>query len=64
MENQPIRIKKIFKRKIASQLSVNGHKLIATEPNKYKPNFSVYLFEETVELLNDLTKLTINNTYK
>ena len=51
-------IKKIFKQKLATQLLINGHNLIKTEPNTYKPEFSVYLFEETVELLDDLTKFT------
>lgn len=51
-------IKKIFKREIALELITKGHKLIYTEPNRNKRDFSVFCFEETDELLEDLTKLT------
>lgn len=51
-------IKKIFKQTIAAQLLKDGFKLIYTEPNYQKPYFSVFCFENTPELLSDLTKLT------
>ncbi|WP_409069897.1 hypothetical protein ACFLKB_12035 [Clostridium sp. FAM 1755] len=53
-----MKIKKIFKREIALNLISNGHKLIYTEPNRNIHIFSVFCFEETTELLKDLTELT------
>lgn len=39
--------KKIFKRTIALELRNRGFKIIRTEPNRCKPQFDVYLFEDT-----------------
>lgn len=55
---EQVRVKKIFKQKLATQLLINGHELLYTEANEHIPQFSVYVFKETVELLKDLTKLT------
>lgn len=51
-------IKKIFKKQIAVQLLKNGHILLYTEPNYKKTHFSVFVFENTPELLKDLTQIT------
>ncbi|GAB6150227.1 hypothetical protein [Clostridium novyi] len=56
-----MKIKKIFKRDIALKLIARGHKLIYTEPNRNIHIFSVFCFEETGELLRDLTELTQHN---
>lgn len=40
----------IFSRKIVVELEKRGFEVKKIAPNKYKPNFSVYYFEETVEL--------------
>lgn len=53
-----MQIKKIFKRDIALKLVENGHRLIYTEPNRLKNYLSVFCFQETEELLRDLTELT------
>jgi hypothetical protein len=53
-----MKVKKIFSKKIAIQLIVNGNELIYTEPNKYKNWLSVFCFEETPNLLKNLTEIT------
>lgn len=45
------KIKKVFSSKIANQLCHMGFKIIGTEPNMIKPQYDVFLFEETEELL-------------
>ncbi len=40
----------IFSRKIAYELEKQGFKVIKIAPNKKKPQFMVYYFNETVEL--------------
>ncbi len=42
----------IFSRRIAYQLEKMGFKLIKIAPNRHKPNFQVYYFEDTVALHN------------
>lgn len=46
------KIKKVFSSKVANQLCHMGFKIIGTEPNMIKPQYDVFLFEETEELLN------------
>lgn len=54
-----MKVKKIFKRSIALELiSSRKHNFLYTEPNREKLGFSVFIFEETEELLNDLTVIT------
>ncbi|GEM_PF-3240603 len=54
-----MKVKKIFKRSIALELmSSKRHNFLYTEPNREKQGFSVFIFEETEELLNDLTIIT------
>jgi hypothetical protein len=54
-------IKKIFKKKIAIELMIKKHNLVYTEPNRLKPWLSVFCFQETDSLLQDLTKITNRN---
>lgn len=54
-----MKVKKIFKRSIALELmSSKKHNFLYTEPNREKSGFSVFVFEETEELLNHLTVIT------
>lgn len=46
------KIKKVFSSKVANQLCHMGFRIIGTEPNMIKPQYDVFLFEETEELLN------------
>ena len=55
------RYKKIFSKSIAVQLIVLGNELLYTEPNRLKPNLSVFVFNETEELLEQLTSITNKN---
>ena len=46
------KIKKVFSSKVANRLCHMGFKIVGTEPNMIKPQYDVFLFEETEELLN------------
>lgn len=46
--------KKIFSKKLAIYLRKQGCKIIGTEPNTYKPQFDVYIFEDNVKLQDAL----------
>ena len=50
--------KKIFNRRLALALRNKGFSIIKTEPNFYKPEFDVYIFENSVELQSALTEIT------
>ena len=50
--------KKIFTRKLAVYLRERGFRIIGTEPNRWHPQYDVFLFEETPELLEAM------NNYK
>lgn len=50
--------KRIFKKKLAYELRKRGCVIVGTEPNKYKPEFDVYLFENTDLLKRSLDELT------
>lgn len=50
--------KKIFSKSIAVQLIQLGNELLYTEPNTKKPYLSVFVFNETKELLEQLTNIT------
>ena len=52
------RYKKIFSKSIAVKLIVLGNELLYTEPNRLKQNLSVFVFNETEELLEQLTIIT------
>lgn len=57
-----MKIKKIFSKQIAIQLMVGGFNLVFTEENRLKKWLTVFCFEETPELLEELTN--INNKSK
>lgn len=40
-------IKKVFKRKMAVYLREHGFKIVGTEVNRKRPEFDVYLFEDS-----------------
>ena len=50
--------KKIFNRRLALALRKKGFDIIKTEPNFYKPEFNVYIFEDSDELQSALTEIT------
>ena len=50
--------KKIFNRRLALALRKKGFEIIKTEPNFYKPEFDVYIFNDSVELQSALTEIT------
>ncbi|MDU5207921.1 DUF5659 domain-containing protein [Clostridium perfringens] len=52
-----MKVFKIFKRQIAFTLIESGNKLIYTEPNYKKKNFSVFCFEDTEKLRKDINEL-------
>ena len=52
--------KKIFNRRLALALRKRGFEIINTEPNFYKPEFDVYVFENSAELQSALTEITQN----
>ncbi len=47
----------VFMPQIAIKLEKRGFKLIKIAPNKKKPQFNVYYFEDTVELHTALTEI-------
>lgn len=47
-ENKNIKI--IYSKRIALELRKRGFRIIKTVPNKYKPQFDSYIFENTQEL--------------
>ena len=49
--NNDANIKKVYSSKIANKLCHLGFKIIGTEANMFKPQYDVFLFEKTDELL-------------
>ena len=49
---------KIYSQKLALMLIHNGCRLIRVEPNPEKPEFKVYIFETTPELLMGMSIYT------
>lgn len=49
---------KIFTMKLARKLCLIGFKCIATEPNRNAPWLNVYLFEDSADFRDTLTKIT------
>lgn len=47
----------IFMRQVALKLEKRGFKLLKIEPNKKKPQFNVYYFEDTIGLHNALVEI-------
>lgn len=52
--------KTIYSRRIAYELRKMGFKIVKTSPNKYKPEFDTYLFEDTPELQEAIGKCVGN----
>ena len=50
-------IKKVYSLDKALQLKTLGNEWLFTEPNKKKPNFKVFIFENTKKLNEDWKKL-------
>ena len=55
MENKFYRI---YSRRIALELRRKGFKIIGTDINENFPQYDVYLFEDTNQLREELTKLS------
>lgn len=64
MSNETFQIKRIFKRSIALDLRKRGFKIIGTEPNRCKPQYDVYLFEDTEEFQKALAKVISSDYMK
>lgn len=60
--NKDINIKlfKVFSRKLAYLLRIEGFKIVGTEPNFIKPEFNIWLFEDTQEFREAFTRLQAN----
>ena len=58
ISTKQVKHKKIFSKAIAVQLIVMGNELLFTEVNRLKPHLSVFVFNETPELLEQLTSIT------
>lgn len=54
-------IYKIYSRRIALELRKKGFKILKTDINENFPQYDVYLFEDTNQLREELTKLSIKN---
>lgn len=50
--------KRIYTKSVALELRKRGFKIIRTEPNENKPEFDVYVFEETENFKKALTDIT------
>ena len=50
--------KRIYTKSVALELRKRGFRIIRTEPNENKPEFDVYIFEETENFKAALTDIT------
>lgn len=50
--------KVIYSKRVAYELRKRGFHILRTEVNLYKPQFDIWIFEETPELLIALTELS------
>ena len=48
--------KTIYTRKLAYELRKLGFKIIRTDPNPYKPELDMYIFEDTLEFQEAMGK--------
>lgn len=55
-----MKIYKIFRSTMAAKLTRAGFQIIGTEPNMRRPQLDVFLFEDTPEFREVLTKLSNN----
>ncbi len=49
---------RIYSRRIALELRRKGFKIVGTDINENFPQYDVYLFEDTEQLREELTKLS------
>ncbi|MDU2123443.1 MAG: DUF5659 domain-containing protein [Clostridium celatum] len=49
---------KIFSKRVATELIGRGNSLIRTENNLKRKSYSVFIFEDTEKLKNDLTEIS------
>ena len=54
--------KRIYTKSVALELRKRGFKIIRTEPNENKPEFDVYVFEETEDFKKALTEITTSRS--
>lgn len=59
-DKEPI---KVFTKRIALELRRCGFRIIGTEPNINRPEFDVYLFENTDECYNAFQELVHSHKY-
>lgn len=52
-----MKTKKIFSKKLALELRKRGCRIVSTEPNNYKPEFNVYIFEETEKFKKEFSEI-------
>jgi len=52
--------KKIFNRRLALALRQRGCEIIRTEPNRTKPQFDVYIFNDNPKLHKALDEVMVN----
>ncbi|USK33520.1 hypothetical protein LIT25_23940 [Bacillus sp. F19] len=53
-----MKYKEIFTLWVKDELIKNGHELVKKRPNSKNPNYDVFIFENTTDFDNDLTKIT------
>lgn len=53
--NETKNTKIIYSKRVALELRNKGFKIIKTIPNKYKPQFDAYVFEDTQEFKTALS---------
>ena len=62
MKSNMSNLKRIYTKSVALELRKRGFKIIRTEPNENKPEFDVYVFEETENLRKALTEITTSRS--
>lgn len=53
-----MKTKTIYTRWMAYELRKLGHNPVTIQPNPHKPNFDVWVFQDTNSLEEDMTKIT------
>ncbi len=63
-EKNNVKIKRIYKKAVAIELRQLGFRIIGTEVNPIKPQFDVYLFEDTEEFEKGMSKAILSYQLK
>lgn len=50
-------VKNIYSKRVAYELRKRGFKILRTEPSKFKPEFDVYIFENSQEFKKALSEI-------